>query len=279
MTTYLSFGLINRVVLTVKLLIAEDEKIERDALKQIFAHNPIDVQVVGEATNGLQAVDLTSKLQPDVVLMDIRMGIMDGLKATECIKKDNKDIEIIILTAFGLFEYSRRALRSSVFDFLLKPVEVEELLNTFQRLQKHIKAKNDNLNKSPSQKLFDFWVNEKKYQQKYNTFGDERVKNTIRYVMENLGEELTLESIACTVHTSPGYLSRLFKLTTGISISSFIIEARIEKAKFLLINEPNKPLKSIAKEVGFTTIQHFSNTFKRIEKVSPANFRLNRGAV
>ncbi|KUO50345.1 MAG: hypothetical protein APF76_11590 [Desulfitibacter sp. BRH_c19] len=263
----------------MKLLIAEDEKIEREALKQIFASEPLGIQIVGEATNGLQAVELNSTLQPDAILMDIRMGIMDGLKATEHIKKDNKEVEVIILTAFGLFEYSQQALRCSVFDYLLKPVEINDLLNTFQRLKEHIRLKKEKNDNNPSSNLFNLWANEKDHKNKNVAFNDERIEEAIGYIMVNLDKQVTLESIADLVHTSPGYLSRLFKSTTGVSLSSFIIEARIEKAKFLLLHENDKGLKAIAKEVGFSTVQHFCNTFKRIEKVSPANFRSARGAV
>jgi len=259
----------------MKLLIVDDEKIEREALKHFFASNNLGIEVVGEASNGLQAVELNQALKPDIITMDIRMGILDGLKATECIKKDNPQVEIIIITAFGLFEYSQQAIKNRVFDYLLKPVEEKELIASIEKVKRHINAKIKHPDDEQTTKLFDYWLSQKKeeHKNKYNIFDDNHISQIVNYIMDNLTNDLTLEQLASLVHINSSYLSRLFKSTTGVSLSNFIVEARIEKAKFLLINEKNKPIKTISEEVGFKNIHHFSNTFKKLEGQTPANYR------
>ncbi|NLT94200.1 MAG: response regulator [Clostridia bacterium] len=123
----------------MRLLIVDDDKIEREALKQFFNKNKdLEVEVVGEAINGLEAIKLNQDLKPDLILMDICLGILDGLKATEIIRKHSPHVEIIILTAFRSFEYSRQAIKNRVFDYLLKPDKEKELIASIEKVKKHI---------------------------------------------------------------------------------------------------------------------------------------------
>lgn len=265
----------------MKLLIVDDEKIEREGLKHFFHSNNLGIDVVGEASNGLEAIKLNQTLQPHIITMDIRMGLIDGLKATECIKRDNPKAEIIILTAFGLFEYSQQAIKNRVFDYLLKPVEEKELIACIEKVKEHINLKRK-ADDEQTTKLFDFWLSQQKEEQKnqHKIFEDKRISQIANYIMDNLQKELSLERLASLVHVNTSYLSRLFKSTTGVSLSNFILEARIEKAKFLLLNETNKPIKSISDEVGFTNVNHFCNTFKKLVGITPANYRSSgKGAV
>lgn len=256
----------------MKVLIVDDERIEREALQHFFKTNDLGIEVVGEASNGVQAIEMNQTLHPDIIIMDIRMGILDGLKATECIKRSNPQVEIIILTAFGLFEYSQQALKSRVFDYLLKPVEEKELLDSIQRVKNHILIQRDKRKLD----LIRYWVEEQGDEEKKvncGGFEDQRVSRLVDYIMSNLEKDLTLTHLASLVHLNFSYLSRLFKSNTGVSLSNFVREARIEKAKFLLKSEKNKPLKVISEEVGFSNIHHFCNTFKKTEGMTPAEYR------
>ena len=189
-------------------------------------------------------------------------------------------MEIIILTAFGLFEYSQQAIKNRVFDYLLKPVEEKELISAIEKVKRHIRLKVKPLQVNQRAKLFDLNEDTLEYKKNDELFKDNRISKIVNYIMDNLEKDLTLEILASLVHINTSYLSRLFKSTTGVALSNFILEARIEKAKFLLINQQKKPLKIIAEEVGFTNIHHFSNTFKKLEGITPTNYRsMGKGAV
>ncbi|MBZ4654452.1 MAG: response regulator receiver protein [Peptococcaceae bacterium] len=262
----------------MKLLIVDDEKIEREALKFLFSRKRMDINIVGEASNGRQAIELNRTLKPDVVIMDIQMGIMDGLKATEVIKKENPFVEVILLTAYGRFDYSQQAIRCGVFDYLLKPIEESELYECLTKVQAHQDSKKALYGQISSYQLLDYWVKEKvRENSSLGSCEDTRIREVMLFIMEHLSEPLTLEYLAAQVHTSPSYLSRLFKTSTGRSLSNFILEARIEKAKFLLLEDMERPLKLIAKKVGFSTVQHFCNTFKKVTNTTPAYFRVKKG--
>lgn len=261
----------------MKVLIVDDERIEREALRHFFQTNDLGVEVVGEASNGIQAIEMTQLLRPDIVIMDIRMGILDGLKATECIKRKDPQVEIIILTAFGLFEYSQQALRSRVFDYLLKPVEGKELVDAIQRVKSHILSRNERQGEHRKPAWLRNWAAEQVNEEPPLTssgFEDPRVAAIVDYVMSNLDKDLSLTGLASLVHLNPSYLSRLFKSTTGVSLNIFVREARIEKAKYLLKNEKHRPLKIISEEVGFSDVHHFCNTFKKTVGITPAEYRV-----
>lgn len=111
----------------VKLMIVDDEQLERQALRMILEQSGLAVEVIGEAGDGVTAVQLAMQLKPDIVLMDIRMPEMSGLHAAESIKQIAPDTYIIMLTAFDEFAYAKQALTIGASEYLLKPVRPEEL--------------------------------------------------------------------------------------------------------------------------------------------------------
>ncbi len=112
----------------IRILIADDQALVRAGFKMILDAED-DLAVVGEASDGLQAVSLARSLRPDVVLMDIRMPELDGLEATRRILAADDTVRILILTTFDLDEYVYEALRSGASGFLLKDGPAEQLLS------------------------------------------------------------------------------------------------------------------------------------------------------
>jgi DNA-binding NarL/FixJ family response regulator len=113
----------------IRTLLADDQGLVRSGLKALLDARE-DIQVVAQAATGIQAVALTRKFRPDVVLMDIRMPELDGLEATRQINSDPDlaQVRIVILTTFGLDEYLFDALRHGAVGFLLKDTEPRELI-------------------------------------------------------------------------------------------------------------------------------------------------------
>src|SRR5215208_3062554 len=114
--------------MSISVLIADDQELVRTGFRAILGPEP-DIEVVGEAGDGRQAIDAAGRLSPDVVLMDIRMPILDGLEATRRIVTgpDSKP-RVLILTTFDLDEYIYEALRSGASGFLLKDNPAEQLI-------------------------------------------------------------------------------------------------------------------------------------------------------
>jgi len=114
--------------MSTRLLVADDQPLVRVGLTKILEARP-DFEVVAEAADGVQAVDATARLRPDVVLMDIRMPGMDGLEATRrIVDQSGPATRVLVLTTFGRNEYVYEALRAGASGFLLKDTPPEELL-------------------------------------------------------------------------------------------------------------------------------------------------------
>jgi DNA-binding NarL/FixJ family response regulator len=113
--------------MSIRVLVVDDQELVRAGFIMILSSQD-DIDVVGEASNGSAAVEAVSRLQPDVVLMDIRMPIVDGLEATKTIKSRHTDVRVLILTTFDPDEYVYKALQAGASGFVLKDIPPQELL-------------------------------------------------------------------------------------------------------------------------------------------------------
>lgn len=119
----------------IKVLLVDDQSLIRQGLTVLLELEP-DLQIVGEAENGEEAINLSEKLQPDVILMDIRMPIMDGVAATREIKKRYRGMKILVLTTFDDDEYVKTALQNGAMGYLLKDTPSEELAVAIRAVNK-----------------------------------------------------------------------------------------------------------------------------------------------
>ena len=119
--------------MSVRVVIADDQALVRAGFKMILDAEP-EIEVVGEAEDGVEAVELIQRLEPDVALMDIRMPRLNGLEATRQIVTGNGDVNtrVLMLTTFDLNEYVYEALRAGASGFLLKDVPAEQLVAGIQ---------------------------------------------------------------------------------------------------------------------------------------------------
>ena len=144
----------------IRLLVADDHLIVREGLRLIL-ETADDLELTGEACNGREAVDLANQLRPDVILMDLRMPVLDGMGAIEAIRREQPQIAIVILTNFNEDELMIKGLAAGAKGFLLKDTDRETLLNTIRAaargetlLQPEIMARlMQQTNKAPARKV------------------------------------------------------------------------------------------------------------------------------
>ena len=117
--------------MSTRVLIADDQALVRAGFRKLL-ESDADIEVVGEAADGREAVDLARRLRPTLVLMDIRMPRLDGIEATRRLNADAEGTRVLILTTFGLDDYVYEALRAGASGFMLKDAPPEELLAAVQ---------------------------------------------------------------------------------------------------------------------------------------------------
>jgi DNA-binding NarL/FixJ family response regulator len=119
----------------IRILLADDQSLIRRGLKALLKSDP-ELEVIGEAENGRESIDLTATLQPDIVLMDIRMPIMDGVLATREIRQKFPHVKVLILTTFNDQEYVTQSLHCGASGYLLKDTPFEELTQAIRLVDK-----------------------------------------------------------------------------------------------------------------------------------------------
>ena len=117
----------------VRLLIADDHALVRQGLRGMLEREP-DIEIVGEAGNGREAVDLCRVLGPNLVLMDVRMPEMDGLEATRAIKREHPEVGVLMVTMHDNRYYMREAAKAGAAGYVLKDAPREELIGAVRRV-------------------------------------------------------------------------------------------------------------------------------------------------
>ncbi|OGK10948.1 MAG: hypothetical protein A2W80_09365 [Candidatus Riflebacteria bacterium GWC2_50_8] len=121
-------------------------------------NNQDNIKIVGEARNGREAIDLVKELQPHVVLMDINMPEIDGLKAAEILAKDFPNVQTVIMSIQGEQEYFRRAMKAGAKDFLVKPFSTNDLVDTIQNVfNKWVKDRPELFENEPKAEILSFF--------------------------------------------------------------------------------------------------------------------------
>jgi DNA-binding NarL/FixJ family response regulator len=117
--------------MAIRVLLVDDQALFREGLETLLSVHK-DIQIVGQARNGQEAVEVAAKVQPDVVLMDVRMPILDGVRATRLLKQAQPSCRVIVLTTFDDDEYVFDALRNGAVGYLLKDVASTRLIEAIR---------------------------------------------------------------------------------------------------------------------------------------------------
>jgi DNA-binding NarL/FixJ family response regulator len=117
--------------MAIRVLLVDDQALFREGLETLLSVHK-DIQVVGNASNGQEAVEVAAKVHPDVVLMDVRMPVMNGVRATSVLKEAQPECRVIVLTTFDDDEYIFEALRTGAAGYLLKDVGFAQLVEAIR---------------------------------------------------------------------------------------------------------------------------------------------------
>ena len=243
------------------LIIADDEPRIRRGLRNCIDWTSLDVEVSGEAENGKQALSMIIKQQAQLLITDIRMPEMDGLELIEAIYSLKLNISVAIISGYSDFSYAQQAIRFGVTDYLLKPIEEDELIACIRRQIIRLESKT-------------LETEEKDLSQRKATRNNRLVQHALDFIRENYTNDISLGDVAAAISVHPNYLSNLFSKICGVRFSEYLCRLRIEKAKELMC-EPHFKVYEVADMVGYNDYRWFSKLFKQIEGVTPKEFKNN----
>ena len=130
-----------------RVMIIDDDKTIREHLKEIIPWKELGLELVAEASEGEEAMACFVQEEPHIIITDINIPLIDGMELARRFSEREKDIQVILITGFGTLDYAREAIKAGTVDFLLKPIEVDELLNALNKAIENIKKKAEELAK------------------------------------------------------------------------------------------------------------------------------------
>ena len=236
----------------LRVLLVDDEIMIREGFKKLFDWEAHDCEVIGEAGDGMEAKTQIDLNKPDIVIMDINIPILNGLKVIQMSRLKYPDMAFVIVSGYDDFEYCREALRLRITDYILKPVNYEEFGSCIDHLKISLYQKS--VAKDSGKE-------------------EERViAGVIRYMQEHLEEEITLNVLAEKFHLSSAYISQLFKSEIGVNFLSYLTNIRMEQAKKLLVTTAAS-VAEISERSGYGDYRVFTKAFKKKEGMTPSQYR------
>ena len=242
------------------VIVAEDEELLLNNLVQKIQKADPDFQVAGTAQTGDQALALIEQLSPDLVVTDIRMPVMDGITLLSRVREQSPFTKFIITSGFSDFEYARKSITLNFSDYLLKPVDPDELKEALTKIKKEFQiAGND-------------------YEEIFNAqtaaLTPSQIADLLKdFIVNNYSEDINLNLIADNLNYSPSYLTKIFCQVYDCTPSRYLINLRMSHAQRLLLHEPGLSIKQIGEMCGYHDQGYFSRIFKKYTGKSPLEFR------
>lgn len=238
----------------LRVLLVDDEIMIREGFKRLFDWEAHDCEVIGEAADGMEALNQIDVLNPDIVIMDINIPIMNGLKVIKLSRMKHPEIAFVIVSRYDDFSYCREALRLQITDYILKPVNYDEFGKCI-----------DNLKIS----LFQQRITEEKELKRQ---ASRTILGITRYLQKNLSQEISLAILSEEFKLNPQYISQLFKSEIGVVFLTYLTNIRLENAKKLLVST-SFSVAEVAEQCGYSDYRVFTKVFKRTEGITPSQFR------
>ncbi|GFZ77708.1 putative two-component response regulator [Paenibacillus marchantiophytorum] len=255
----------------ISVLIIDDELPLRQELRSM-PWPSFGAELVGEAENGEEALELCKVLEPDLVISDITMPIMDGLELFRIAKKQFPLIQFVLLTCHSDFHYAQEALKLGALDYFTKlSFDEADMKTAIEKARAAIRRETD-LRDYEQERI----RRELSNPQQTGTSDERRIRKEVKLaqkiIVSKLGDPITLTSVADEVGLSSYYLSRLFREETGESFNDYVTRMRMEKAVNLLQNTQLK-VYEVAEQVGIPSYRYFSQLFRNWTGVAPTDYK------
>lgn len=232
-----------------KVLIVDDERAVHQAIRSLIDWNALKLHAPESACNGAEALRMMDEMQPAIAFVDINMPMMDGLTFLSLATQRFADTRFIIVSGYDSFDYARAALRLNVVDYLLKPIDVDELRAALDKALAQLPAQPEE-SSTPA-----------------DVAGEIK-----RYIDQNYTRNISLDTLAERFFFSREYIGRLFRAQYGRGVYEYVQQVRMERAMQLLKNN-DLSLQAIAEHLGYSNANYFSKAFRKFYGKAPSAFR------
>lgn len=233
-----------------RVLIIDDEEIIRRTIFRMGQWEKHGMQVIGEAENGLDGLSMICSLKPDVVFLDMRMPGLLGTQVIEALLEREIHVKLVVVSGFDSYEYMKMTIRYGAVDYLLKPIQREEMEALLERLE-HVLAM-----EGANSAIVD----------ESDTLAAIHCR-----IEQNCCQPLSLESLAQEFFLNKEYLSRAFKKRYGTGITAMIHTCRIAMARTLL--EKGLKIRDVAERTGYEDVSYFGRCFRKYAGMSPSEYQ------
>lgn len=274
------------------LIIIDDEDVVRRGLAQYVDWRNLGFKVKASFEDGESALAFLKTTKVDVVLTDIRLMELSGLDLAEFIAAEHPSTKVVIMSGHKDFDYAVRALRCDVFEYFLKPVELDTLKKTFSKLSS-VLVEDRKLRQvreaipNEEQFLQALIAARPQCQESFETliariqetdnnaaaidYADLIVKKAKVYLEENYARDISLEQIAQHVFLSPSYFSRFYKERTGKNFTEALAEIRV-RASLELLDRHECSIAETGARVGYPNAKYFTRVFKHLVGITPSEY-------
>ena len=246
-----------------EILIVEDDVRTRNTIEKFCCSIPIaEGALFIHADNGLDAYRVLGERQPDIMFLDMELPGVNGRELLDMLMLNQFSINIVIISGYDSFEYTKKAIQYGTIDYLLKPVNRRQIHQVLERIDKSDYLCRKKYGKLPP---LDIVMKDSK-----NGVGMmEEIKD---YIDTNFTEQITLSELSQRFHYSREYISREFKRQFGMGIIKYMNEVRLERARIYLTRGVS-PHEAGAK-VGFLDDSYFSRLFKDKFGSTPKKYQI-----
>ena len=257
-----------------RLIIADDEFLVRDGLIQCVDWNALGYEIVGQFEDGEDVIAYISEKPVDVIFTDVKMFYISGLEVAQWVVANQPSVKVVFVSGYKEFDYVKKAMELGVCDYVLKPIEIDEIIRVFSKIKQELDGIDDDsriraISNVPDSENIVHIGGEQAEVLEFlpgkngAPVSDDYIVERARiYVEKHLGEDFSLDDVAGYLYLSKSHFSREFKRLTGVSFMSYVIQRRMEKAIELINSGMDSPGK-IAKAVGYIDIKYFQKCFKK----------------
>ena len=235
-----------------KVYVVDDDPVILDEIVNTVPWLDNGFEIIGSNMSPTSAIDEIKRLRPDVVFSDLKMPDMDGVDMMKALKDSDIVCEYVMLSAFDSFEDSRRFFRLEGFDYLLKPLQQQEVQIVLERLALRLAKKARPEPESDSNMTPAF-------------------AELVQYLNANYTQKHTLDSLSRQFNLGANYICNLFSRHLNTTLTRYITELRM-KAALQMMQVPGKAYKEIAIDCGYSDYYYFCKVFKEFYGASPTGY-------